>query len=75
MCENCNVWEEVPQRDGTPTVTSQYVATTDFQQRLPNGKKVVVVIGGGFTGCSYTHFLIKQLEQLLLKKPTKLVAA
>lgn len=25
MCENCNVWEEVPQRDGTPTVTSQYV--------------------------------------------------
>jgi len=24
MCENCNVWEEMPPRDGSPTVTSQY---------------------------------------------------
>ena len=24
MCRECNVWEEVPQRDGTRTVSSQY---------------------------------------------------
>ena len=24
MCRDCNVWEEVPQRDGTRTVSSQY---------------------------------------------------
>lgn len=24
MCKDCNVWEEVPKRDGTPTVSSEY---------------------------------------------------